>query len=456
MLDLPTNSPIVAAYLEKTGGSRDLARKACEIFPSGVTHDSRYMEPHGIYIERARGSRKWDVDGNEYVDFFGGHGSLILGHGNPAVEEAVAKALSNSTHFGAGHPGEVLWGRLVRDLVASAERVRFVSSGTEATMMCLRIARAYTGKRKIIRFAHHFHGWNDHVASARVSSGGGDAAGIVPGIGDDLVILPANDGEALREAFRACADIAGAIIEPTGASFGRVPLDENFVAMLREETQRHGALLIFDEVVTGFRVSPGGAQRTLDITPDLCALAKILAGGFPGGAVAGRRDIMDLLDFEAARTSGRTKIDHFGTFNANPISAAAGVAALGQIARSNVCERASDTAGEIRDAINEVLRETGVAWAAYGTHSSFNLYLNGRGHDVVAGEFDGSGVSPGDLLSVPQPLGAKFHLAMMLHGVTMGGSPGGYVSGVMDDADVDTTVHAVRQSIRMLRTEGDI
>ncbi len=447
----PTNSPIVAAYLERTRGSRELAREARGIFPSGVTHDSRYIEPYGPYIESARGSRKRDVDGNEYIDFFGGHGSLILGHRNPGVEAAAAGALANGTHFGAGHPAEVRWGRLVRDLVPCAERVRFVSSGTEATMMCLRIARAFTGRRRIIRFHHHFHGWNDHVASARVS-GGGEAAGLVPGIADDIVVLPA-DGAALKDALRRDPDIAGAIVEPTGASFGRVPLAGDFVALLRRETERHGALLILDEVVTGFRVAPGGAQETLGITPDLCALAKILAGGYPGGAVAGRRDVMDLLDFEAAAETGRAKIDHFGTFNANPVSAAAGVAALGQIASGEVCRRASGHAARIREGINGVLKESGVPWAAYGTHSSFNIHLGGRRGDVVPGAFDAAAAAPGDLMRVPQPLGARFHLAMMLHGVTLGGSPGGYVSAALDDADIEATVEAVRESIRMLRAE---
>lgn len=453
MPDMPTNSPIVASWLEKTRGSRELAGEAGGIFPSGVTHDSRYREPYGLYVDHARGSRKWDVDGNEYVDFFGGHGSLILGHGNPAVVEAVRQAVGEGTHFGAGHRAEVRWGRLVCDLVPSAERVRFVSSGTEATLMCLRLARAFTGRRKILRFTHHFHGWHDHVASARVSSGGANAAGVVPGIEEDLVVVEAGDHAALREAFRTHDDIAAAIIEPTGATFCRVPVDPDFVRLLRDETERHGALLILDEVVTGFRVSPGGAQKALGITPDLTALAKILAGGLPGGAVAGRQDVMDMLDFEATRRDGRVKVDHFGTFNANPLSAAAGIAALGQIADGAICARASATAAALRDGINRVISEAGVSWAAYGTHSSFHIFLNPRRLDVVPGSFDGSGVSPDDLLHLPKPLATRFDLAMMLGGVTMGGTPGGYVSGVMDSSDVDVTVEAVRDALRMLRDE---
>ncbi len=222
---------------------------------------------------------------------------------------------------------------------------------------------------------------------------------------------------------------------------------------MRDETERHGALLILDEVVTGFRVSPGGAQESLGITPDLTALAKILAGGFPGGAVAGRRDVMEMLDFEATRRDGRTKVDHFGTFNANPVSAAAGIAALDQIADGAMCERASDTAAALRDGINRVVSEAGVSWAAYGTHSSFHIFLNPRRLDVAPGSFDGSGVAPDDLLYLPKPLATRFDLAMMLGGVTMGGSPGGYVSGVMEGADVDVTVEAVRGAIRMLRAE---
>ncbi len=453
MPDMPTNSPIVAAWLERTKGSRDLAREAGGIFPSGITHDSRYREPYGLYVDHARGSRKWDVDGNEYVDFFGGHGSLILGHGNPAVMEAVRQAVGEGTHFGAGHRAEVRWGRMVCDLVPSAERVRFVSSGTEATLMCLRLARAFTGRRRVLRFTHHFHGWHDHVASARVSSGGDVAAGVVPGIEEDLLVVEAGDHAALREAFRTHDDIAAAIIEPTGATFGRVPVDPDFIRLLRDETERHGALLILDEVVTGFRVSPGGAQKTFGIAPDLTALAKILAGGLPGGAVAGRRDVMEMLDFEATRRDGRIKVDHFGTFNANPVSAAAGIAALDQIADGAICERASANAAALRDGINRVISEAGIPWAAYGTHSSFHIFLNPRRLDVAPGSLDDSGVSPDDLLYLPKPLATRFDLAMMLGGVTMGGSPGGYVSGVMDGADFDVTVDAVRDAIRMLRAE---
>ena len=453
MPDMPTNSPIVAAWLERTRGSRDLAREAGRIFPSGVTHDSRYREPYGLYVDHAQGSRKRDVDGNEYVDFFGGHGSLILGHGNPAVVEAVRQAVGQGTHFGAGHRAEVRWGQLVLDLVPSAERVRFVSSGTEATLMSLRLARAFTGRRKILRFTHHFHGWHDHVASARISSGGDRAAGVVPGIEDDLIVVDPGDHKALREAFSTHDDIAAAIIEPTGATFGRVPVEPDFVRLLADETRRHGALLILDEVVTGFRVSPGGAQKKLGITPDLTALAKILAGGLPGGAVAGRRDVMDLLDFEATRRDGRVKVDHFGTFNANPLSAAAGIAALEQIADGAVTERASAMAARLRDRINHVISEAGVPWVAYGTHSSFHIFLNPRRLDVMPGSFDGSEVSPDDLLYLPKPLATRFDLAMMLGGVTMGGSPGGYVSGVMDDDDIDVTVSAVRDGIRMLIAE---
>src|SRR5690242_7968575 len=301
-----TNSTIVSAYRERTPQSERLAAEAQRLLPSGITHDSRHCEPYGIYVERAAASRKWDVDGNEYVDYFGGHGALLLGHNHPAVLAAVQEALAQGTHFGANHRAELRWAELVTTLVPSAEKVRFTSSGTEATLMALRLARAFTGKSKLVRFLTHFHGWHDHMTAGHSSHfDGTPTSGVVAGITDNTILLPPGDIAALREAFARHHDIAAAILEPTGSGFGTVPHAPSFLEALREETRKSGAILIFDEVVTGFRVSPGGAQRHYGILPDLTALAKILAGGLPGGAVAGRRDILDELDFKASEAKRR-------------------------------------------------------------------------------------------------------------------------------------------------------
>ena len=214
-------------------------------------------------------------------------------------------------------------------MVPSAERVRFTSSGTEATHLAVRLSRAYTGRRKILRFRTHFHGWHDHMTSGYSAHfDGSPTPGVLAEVAESVILLTPGDIDALRATLEADGDIAAVFIEPTGGSFGMVPVKPDFLAAVRELTAKHGILLIFDEVISGFRVAPGGAQAQFGITPDLTTLAKILAGGLPGGAVVGRKDVLDLLDFEAAKANGHEKVGHQGTFNANPLSAAAGSATL--------------------------------------------------------------------------------------------------------------------------------
>jgi glutamate-1-semialdehyde 2,1-aminomutase len=312
------NSPIVAEYRRRTPKSAEMARRAADIFPSGVTHDGRYLQPYGIYVDRAAGSRKWDVDGNEYVDYAGGHGALLLGHNHPQVTAAVQKQLALGSHFGACHELELRWGELVQKIVPSAERVRFTSSGTEATMLALRLARAFTSRQKIMHFMGHFHGWHDHVAFGVTSHyDGTPTPGVLPEVASNVVMAPAGDIAATRKLLEE-HDIAAVIIEPTGASWGQVPVLKEFLAALRNMTQERGVVLIFDEVISGFRCAPGGAQEAYGITPDMTTLAKIIAGGFPGGAVVGRRDIMEALSFAPAGAAARAKKPPKGTLKPNP------------------------------------------------------------------------------------------------------------------------------------------
>ena len=302
---LTTNSPIISAYRAATPGSAARASQAQDMFPSGITHDSRYIEPYGLYIARAEGPRKWDVDGRCYVDYFGGHGAMLLGHCNPQVMAAVHAQLDRGTHYGACHELEIEWAELVKRLIPSAERVRFTSSGTEATLMAVRLARAFSGKPKIIRFNYHFHGWHDHMTTGHANHFDGTATtGVLDAVAGNVLLCDQNDEAALARLLEQHpGEIAAAIIEPTGANGGRVPIDPEFLQALRRLTAEHGVLLIFDEVVNGFRVSPGGAQEAYGIKPDLTTLAKILAGGLPGGAVTGRKDILDLLRLQGYRGS---------------------------------------------------------------------------------------------------------------------------------------------------------
>jgi glutamate-1-semialdehyde 2,1-aminomutase len=455
---LTTNSPIISAYRAATPGSAAAAEKALSLFPSGITHDSRYIEPYGLCIAHAKGPRKWDVDGRCYVDYFGGHGALLLGHGHPKIVEAVRRQIERGTHFGASHEVEIAWAEWIRRLVPTAERVRFTSSGTEATLMALRLARAFTGKPKIIRFKHHFHGWHDHMTSGFASHfDGSPTTGVLPGIAASVLLAEQNDTQGLARLLEEHDDIAAAILEPTGAHGARLPIDPPFLTALRDLTRRHGVLLIFDEVVTGFRVAPGGAQAHYGIAPDLSTFAKVMAGGLPGGAVAGRKDILDLLDFRITKASEREKIAHPGTFNANPLSAAAGVAALEIVGTTDACARANRYGDALRRRLNEVFEEERVPWAAYGTFSMFHIFTNPDRVAITPTRFNPLEHPPESLAGDRQAaIVHKLRLAMMLGGVDLSSSPGGLISATHEEAELEDTLQAVRNAIRLLRQEGEL
>ncbi|MGA0393286.1 MAG: aspartate aminotransferase family protein, partial [Rhodospirillales bacterium] len=416
-----TNSKIVAAYREKTPKSAALAERAQNIFPSGITHDTRKISPYGVYIERAQGSRKWDVDGHEYVDYRGGHGALILGHNPPEIVKRTQKQLTIGTHFGAAHELEVRWGEIVQELIPSAERVRFVSSGSEVVLMAVRLARAASGRTKIVRFLGHFHGWHDHMAFGVTDHfDGTPTPGVLDGVAESVLLAPANDIEKTREIIESDDDIAAVIIEPTGGGFGQLPTSHEFLEELRAITKKNNIILIFDEVVTGFRVSRNGIQGHWNIIPDITTLAKIVAGGLPGGAVCGRKDIMDHLDYAAMAEKGLDKIPHQGTFNANPLSAAAGIATLEIIRDTDVCERAGAQAEKVRGMLNQMFEEENVPWAAYGSFGAFYLFTNPENIAITPSDFDPLTVDP-LVLKKSSPFMNKLSLALLINGVDIGG-----------------------------------
>ena len=444
----PAESKILRAYAEKTPHSRILHERAKALLSNGVTHVGRYLEPHPVYIQRAAGSRKWDVDGNEYVDYFGGHGALILGHNHPAVVEAVTAQLPKGVHYGASHALEIEWAELIHELVPSAERVRFTNTGTEATLLALRVARAFTGKSKIIRFAGHFHGWHDHVCFPA-----GGAAGIIPGIVEETYIVEPNDIARVEELLSTRDEIAAVILEPTGATFGQIPTGTGVLHHLRAATARHGVLLIFDEVISGFRCAPGGAQQFYGVTPDLTTLAKIVAGGYPGAALAGRRDVLSVLDYRHENGSIQPPtVIHQGTYNAGPVSASAGIATLRQIRDQHVVERANRTASAIRQGLNAAIQRQGLRWCAYGLFSDFHIYCGAASPDDIY-----AGKVPWRLLkgSIRPELAHKIRTGMLLHGVDIVGWPGGVVSAVHTEEDVSRTVAAFEATLEMLRAEGE-
>jgi glutamate-1-semialdehyde 2,1-aminomutase len=304
------------AFIRKNPRSAMLYAKFKAVFPTGVSHDMRATDPFPLCIARGQGSRKWDVDGNEYIDFGMGSASLLLGHAHPAVVEALVKVAPDGSHYGQPIEAELEWGERVHALIPCADKIRFVASGAEATMLAMRVARGYTGKEKIIRWESHYHGWHDYGMPGNLPPFDTPASiGIPKGALESVIVLPP-DLDLLEQTLASHTDVAGVITEGSGASYGTVPLKPGFVEGVRALTQRYGVVMILDEVITGFRWSPGGLQQKLGIVPDLCSLAKILTGGMPGGAVAGTDEVMGVM----ARTGDATRdrfqrVSHGGTFN---------------------------------------------------------------------------------------------------------------------------------------------
>jgi glutamate-1-semialdehyde 2,1-aminomutase len=443
-------------YLEGRPGSARLYAEAQDVFPSGITHDSRYMTPFPLYVQRAQGSRKWDVDGNEYVDFVIGHGALLLGHGHPSVVDAVVRQMARGTHPGACTELELEWGRLLQRMVPSAERVKFTSSGTEATLMAMRLARAFTGKEKIAKFVGHFHGWHDYAQiGEKPPFDVPSSAGIPRSVVDTIVPLDSKDEAGIEEALRNNPDIAGIILEPTGASWGTVPLRPGFQQWLRDLTRETGVVLIFDEVITGFRYAPGGAQQYLNVVPDLTVLAKILAGGLPGGAVVGRADILEHFVFKEgdARWNRYRRISHPGTFNANPISAAAGVAALKVIETGEPQSHASEMGGLIRKRMNEVIRQRGVSGCVYGDLSMFHIYL-GPCERMSDCDRDLCTNDAAALKSARSgPRAEALRRFMLVHGADIQGA-GGMLSSAHATEDVERGVRALDLALADMAAAG--
>jgi glutamate-1-semialdehyde 2,1-aminomutase len=427
-------------------------KEAAEIFPGGVTHDSRYLKPFPIYIDRAEGALKWDLDGNEFVDYWMGHGALLLGHNPPPVVRAVSEQLRRGTHYGASHELELAWGRWVQRLVPSAERVRFVSSGTEATLMAIRLARAWAGKSTILRFAGHFHGWHDSVSLGyRPPFDVPDSVGIPGETFQAIQVLPPNDVRAVEAALAQNRDVAGIILEPAGGSNACIPTRPGFLQDLRELCAAHGVALIFDEVVSGFRYAPGGAQAYFGVTPDLTTLAKILAGGLPGGAVAGRAEFMEALSYkEDAQANRRARMMHMGTFNANPLSAAAGVATLAIAASGEPQEQSTQATLRLTRGLNEVLRHARVPGCVYGDSCSFHLLVGQTDFTPDDAECILERATPERLSRGMGTLTGPVRAALLLEGVDPSG-PSGRLSSAHDEAALERTLAAFERALARLR-----
>ena len=439
---------ILEQYIAQHPGSAARYREAVSIFPGGVTHDNRYAEPFPLYITHGQGPRKWDVDGHEYIDYVSGHGALILGHSHPAIADAVTAQIRRGTHLGACTDEELRWAKAIMTLMPSVERIRFHSSGTEATLMAMRLARAYTGRSKVIKLQDHFHGWHDYAMA------GSDrpAPGIPAAAWGSMVIVPAGDLDAVRQAMENDPNIAAIILEPTGAHYGQLPFAvPAYLTGLRQLCDQHGVILIFDEVVTGFRASPGGAQVRYGVSPDLTTMAKIVAGALPGGAVGGKADIVDLIAQRGDPEWDNTqRVYHPGTFNANPLSAAAGAACLEMIAAEPVNARADAMADRLKAGLNTVFTKMEVSGHAYGIASMLHFTL-------ADGDFDhehGPEVNRRIKAAAAAPAVTAIKRGLQNHGVDIMGRDAFLVSATHTEADIDATLAAFEATLAQVRAEG--
>ncbi len=357
--------------------SNDLFERALKIIPGGVNSPVRAFRSVGgtpFFTKRAEGAKLYTADDQELIDFVCTWGPSIHGHNDPTIKAAIAKALDSGTSFGTPNPYEVTMAEKIVEMVPSVEKVRMVNSGTEATMSAIRLARGYTGRHKIIKFAGCYHG---HVDSLLVQAGSGaltlgnpDSAGIPPSFAAETIVLPYNDSEALSHAFDEYGDqLAAVIVEPYPANVGLIFPLEGYLEHMRQLCTAHGTLLIFDEVMTGFRVAPGGVQEKTGITPDLTALGKIIGGGLPVGAFGGKADITNSL-------APLGPVYQAGTLSGNPLAMAAGIAALEKLTAEAPYSQLNDFGIQIRDVLLTAANEKGIPLQVPQTGSMFCMFFS--------------------------------------------------------------------------------
>jgi glutamate-1-semialdehyde 2,1-aminomutase len=360
-------------YISKTPTSRTLYNRAKMVLPAGVTYGIRYFEPYPFFVAKARGSKLWDVDGNEYIDFWLGHTALILGHSPREVVKAVQKQLENGTLYGVSHELEVTLAEQVAKMVPSAEMVRFTNSGTEANMYATRLARAFTGRNTIAKFEGGWHGGYDalHIG-VKQPFDLPESAGLTRGALQDTILLPFNDLEGVEKELRN-EHPASIVVEPMLGAGGGIPAEKEFLRGLREFCDKSDILLIFDEVITGFRLAPGGGQEYYGVKPDITVLGKILGGGFPIGAFCGSRKIMKRLDITTYKRPHYSF--HGGTFSGNPITMTAGLATLKILEDGKVTTRLNRLGDKIRTTIQQVFDKHGIDVQMVGAGSIFNTHF---------------------------------------------------------------------------------
>ena len=366
-------------YRQKTPFSRKLFERAKEVMPGGISHNIHYFPPYPFFIKKTKGSKIWDVDGNEYVDFWMGNYTHILGYRPSVVVQAIEKQLKEGIHWGLVYKKQIEWAELIRELVPSAEMVRFCCSGTEATMYAVRLARGFTGKKTILKAAGGWHGANSDLSlGIKMPYERDESLGLLPELQKYTKVIPFNDlSGSLEIIHQNQKDLAGIILEPIIGEGGFSPATKEYLQMLRSETKKRGALLIFDEVITCFRVALGGAQERFNIIPDLTTLGKIVGGGLPVGALVGKREILERTSPEKKRNKWERILIGGGTFSAHPLTAAAGLAMLRYLKdhREKVYPLLESKGEKVRKGVQKALDREGLNAVVTGIGSLFQTHF---------------------------------------------------------------------------------
>ncbi|MFB0558016.1 MAG: aspartate aminotransferase family protein [Candidatus Bathyarchaeia archaeon] len=362
------------SYEQKTKRSKEMFERAGKVLPAGVSYAIRDIVPYPFYVAQARGCKLTDVDGNVYNDFWMGHGALILGHSHERVMDAVAEQIRHGTHYGFSHELEIELAERIAEMVPSAEMVRYTNSGTEANMYACRLARAYTGREKMAKVEGGWHGGYDALHKAvHAPFDVPESAGLNPKALEDTLVVPYNDLDAAREALKG-EDVACIVVEPLMGVGGFIEPEPGYLEGLREVCDETGSLLVFDEVISGFRLGPGGGQEYFGITPDITVIGKIMGGGFPIGAFCGRRDIFALIDHRK-HPDMQHRAFHGGTFTGNPVSMVAGIATLDILKEGKVYEHIDALGDMTRRGLVEIIARSEVDAAVTGVCSTFGIHF---------------------------------------------------------------------------------
>lgn len=418
-------------YVLRHPQSRELYKRASAAMPGGVSHNLRYFPPYPLFVGSASGNRLRDVEGNEYVDYWMGHFALLLGHTPPPVLEALREQLDHGLQWGVVNPLAVKLAERVKRHVPCAEGVRFCVTGAEATMYAVRTARGYTGRGQVLKATGGWHGYStDLLAAVHPPFDGPESLGLPPDVARGIGTFSFNDAEGATEAIRGTKDLAAVIVEPVLGAGGGIPPEPGFLEVLREETEAKDALLIFDEIITGFRLGLGGAQGFYGVTPDLVTLGKILGGGLPLGAVAGKEEIMAWTSILGPKRDGLGVAVGGGTFSSNPMTMRAGLATLEHLeTHQEEYEKIGRMGKALREQAREVLAVQGVPAVVTGLESLFQIHFLKEDTEVLRSAEDVH------RYTVPRRGAEEFKIRMLNQGVhTMHG--GGCLSFVHSESDI--------------------